>query len=361
MSASIKDIIQREAKQFFQLKTSERLWHIPVLASLCTGLPLLIGYYLGRLDYGTLACMGGLVILYLPSTSLENRMLTLLVCAFGFIMSFTIGIAFSFNHYMSAVAVGLYAFGVNWLTNYFRLGSPGNFFFIMLASMASCMPFNLMAIPTKIGLLALGTMGGFIFAMGFSLYIVRKYPEKMRDPGIRKRNYANLTESMIMGLFIAISLLTGHIFQFDNPYWIPISCLAIMQGMNVVQVGQRSFHRIIGTFIGMGFSWLLLQLNLNTLQICISIIVLQYIIEVLVVRHYGLAVIFITPMTVFLIELSRGAGIDTNHVITTRFLDISIGSLIGVLGGWLLHNQKLHQKAERQLRKTRVNWIRMKK
>ncbi|RYU93803.1 FUSC family protein [Emticicia agri] len=358
MLASIKDIIRREAKQFFQLKKSERLWHIPVLASVCTGLPLLVGYSLGRLDFGTLACMGGLVILYLPSTSLENRMLTLLVCAFGFIMSFAVGIAFSFNPYLSALVLGIYAFSVNWLTNYFRLSPPGNFFFVMIASMASCMPFDLLAIPTKVGLIALGTMGGFVFAMGYSLYIVRRYPDKMKDPGIRKRHYTNLTESIIIGLFIAISLLTGHIFRLDNPYWIPVSCLAIMQGLNVVQVGQRSFHRIVGTFIGMGFSWLLLQLNLSTLQICISIIVLQFIIEVLVVRHYALAVIFITPMTVFLIELSRGTAIDANRVIAARFLDIFIGSLIGVVGGWLLHNQKLHRKAERQLRKTRIAILR---
>lgn len=358
MLAQVKDILQREAKLFFQLKKSERLWHIPVLASVCTGLPLLIGYYLGRLDYGTLACLGGLVILYMPSTTLENRMLTLLVCAFGFIMSFAVGIVFSFNHYLSAAVLGIYAFGVNWLTNYFRLSPPGNFFFIMIASMASCMPFDLLAIPTKIGLLALGTMGGVIFAMLYSLYIVRQHPDKMRDPGQRKRHYTNITESVIMGVFVAISLLVGHVSGLDNPYWIPISCLAIMQGLNVVQVGQRSFHRIVGTFIGMGFSWLLLQLNLSTLQICISIIVLQFIIEILVVRHYALAVIFITPLTVFLVELSRGAGIDPNRVIASRFLDIFIGSLIGVVGGWLLHNQKLHQKAERQLRKTRVAILR---
>ncbi|MBA4849390.1 FUSC family protein [Emticicia sp. BO119] len=358
MLTKLKYIIQREVGFFFQLRKSERLWHIPVLASICTGLPLLVGYYLGRLDYGTLACMGGLVILYLPSTSLENRLLTLLVCAFGFILSFTVGIAFGFNHYLSAVIIGVYAFGINWLTNYFSVSPPGNFFFVMLASMASCMPFDLMSIPTKIGLLALGTMGGFVFAMVYSLYIIRKHSHKIKDVGYQKRRYINLTESFIIGLFITVSLLTGHLFEFDNPYWIPISCLAIMQGLNVVQVGQRSFHRIVGTFIGMGFSWFLLQLNLSTLQICISIIILQYIIEVLVVRHYALAVIFITPMTVFLVELSRGTGINANQIITARFLDITIGSLIGLIGGWLLHNQKLHQKAERQLRKTRVAILR---
>jgi len=51
MTETLKDVIGRELKQLFQLKKTERLWHIPVLASLSTGIPLLIGFYSGRLDY----------------------------------------------------------------------------------------------------------------------------------------------------------------------------------------------------------------------------------------------------------------------------------------------------------------------
>ncbi|MGN6533572.1 MAG: hypothetical protein ACTHK0_17655 [Ginsengibacter sp.] len=130
MANELKKIIKREIQLLFQLKQTERLWHIPVLASLCTGLPLLLGYYIGRPDYGVTACLGGLVILYLPSTKLENRMVTLLLCAFGFILSFTIGIVFSFNGYFSAVILGVFAFAINWITNYFKLRPPGSFFFI---------------------------------------------------------------------------------------------------------------------------------------------------------------------------------------------------------------------------------------
>ncbi len=43
-------LVKRELKLLFQLKKTERLWHIPVLASLCVGMPLLIGYYLGHLE-----------------------------------------------------------------------------------------------------------------------------------------------------------------------------------------------------------------------------------------------------------------------------------------------------------------------
>lgn len=358
MVETLKNFIGRELKQLFELKKTERLWHIPVLASLSTGIPLLIGFYTGRLDYGIQACIGGLVILYMPSTKLEHRMVTLLLCAFGFILSFAVGLAFSFSPYLSAAVLGLYAFAVNWVTNYFKLQSPRNFFFIMLASMGSCMPFNLMDIPVKVGLVALGTMLACVLAFLYSLYIVKKYPGKLDLVVPHKRNYTNITESLIIGVFISVSLLTAHVFGLENPYWVPISCLAIMQGVNVTHVWHRSFHRITGTFIGMGMTWLLLQLNLTPLTICISILLLQFVIEMLVVRHYGLAVIFITPMTVFLAEIGKGMYINPDQLISARLLDIVVGSLIGVLGGWMLHNQQLHEHAERQIRKTRVAILR---
>ncbi|WP_316814713.1 FUSC family protein [Pedobacter nyackensis] len=358
MVEKLKVIIGRELKQLFQLKKTERLWHIPVLASLSTGIPLLIGFYTDRLDYGIQACIGGLVILYMPSTKLEHRMVTLLLCAFGFILSFAIGLAFSFNPYFSAIALGLYAFAVNWVTNYFRLQSPRNFFFIMLASMGSCIPFDLMNVPVKVGLVALGTMLACVLAFLYSLYIVKKYPYKLNIVVPQKRNYANITESIIIGCFIALSLFIAHAFKLENPYWVPISCLAIMQGVSVTHVWHRSFHRISGTFVGMGLTWLFLQLNLTPLNICISILLLQFVIEMLVVRHYGLAVIFITPMTVFLAEIGRGMQINPDQLISARLLDIVVGSLIGVLGGWLLHNQQLNQQAARQIRKTRVAILR---
>src|SRR5687768_11681188 len=128
-----KDIAGNVFRSLFELKKSERLWHIPLLASLCTGIPLLTGLYFDNLRYGILACTAGLVILYLPSSSLANRMITMLACSFGFMVSFAIGIIFSFNPFVSSLVLGLLAFGVHWIVNYFRMKPPGSFFFIMIA------------------------------------------------------------------------------------------------------------------------------------------------------------------------------------------------------------------------------------
>ena len=354
----IRYLIKREIKSFFELKQSERLWHIPVLASLCVGIPLFIGIYLNRLDYGLISCSSGLVILYLPSTSVANRMITLVACSFGLMVSFTIGIVFSFNHLLSALILGLFAFGANWVTNYFQLKPPGNFFFIMLASIASCTPFDLMTIPTRVGLVGLGTMLACVLAFFYSLYIVKRYPPKAEVVIEKKNKYASVTESVIIGAFLGLSLYIAHLLRLENPYWVPISCAAVIQGVSLRHVWQRSFHRIVGTYIGLFLTWLLLLLNMTPLGICFSVLILQFIIEIVVVRQYALAVIFITPLTIFLAEAGRAMTVDPNILISTRFLDIVLGSLIGAVGGWFLHHQQLHYHAERRIRKTRVAILR---
>ena len=359
MRDTSKGLFANELKFYlFELKKTERLWHIPVLASLCVGLPLLIGYFFDRLDYGILASTGGLVILYLPSTTIANRMITLLACSFGFIFSYAVGISFSFNPIVSAVVLGLYALFVHWIAKYLAMKPPGNFFFIMLVCVASASPFNLASIPTRIGLIAMGTMFSCVLAFFYSLLMIKRNAPTSELIYVKKSIYANLVESAITGMFMGGSFLIGHLLELDNPYWVPISCLAVMQGISTRHIWQRSLHRIIGTFIGLGLTWLLIYQNLTALGICVSILVLQFIIEMLVVRHYGLAVIFITPMTIFLAEAGSAMTADPNVLVSARFLDIVLGSVIGAIGGWVLHHQPLRHKAVRQLRKTRIAILR---
>lgn len=356
------EIIKTEAKGLLTLKKTERLWHIPVLASLCVGFPLLVGYFTDRLDYGLLSCMAGLVILYLPTTSVARRMITLLSCSFGFMISFTIGVIFSFNAYISALVLALFSVGVHWVVRYFDMKPPGSFFFIMIASIASCMPFHPEEIPLKVGLVGMGAMLACLLALFYSIYITKSDSQFAKNELIvlKKSSTAAIFESLIIGVFVGISLLVGKLLGVTNPYWLPISCLAVLQGVSLQHVWSRSFQRILGTFIGLGLAWILVSFQLNALGICIAIMILQFIIEMLVVRHYGLAVIFITPLTVFLAEAGGNALSDPNHLITTRFFDILIGSLIGAVAGYFLYHEKLKSKTERQIRKTRIGVLRKK-
>ncbi|ROI09473.1 hypothetical protein EGH90_04050 [Kaistella haifensis] len=101
---------------FLELNKTERLWHFPLLAGLCVGLCLLVGWYFDRPAYGNLSSIGALVILYFTQASLAKRMVHLCVCAFGFSIAFALGYVFSFNSVLSSVALGLIAFLTHLIT-----------------------------------------------------------------------------------------------------------------------------------------------------------------------------------------------------------------------------------------------------
>ncbi len=351
-----KRFVIQELNYLFQFRETERLWHIPLLAALCTGIPLLIGYHFNNLSAGVLSCLSGLVILYFPLRSnLKDRMLSLLVCSFGFMISVAIGLLFSFNPIVSAFAVGILAISTHWIVLKFKINPPGSFFFIFVAAIASCMPHNLNLIPYKVGLVGLGTMLACLVALVYSLITMKDYQKSnIKNEKIDKTNYTYFVESFIFGCFIIISFLVGYAFNLHNPYWIPVSCIAVMQGANIRHIWRRSLHRIIGTLLGLILCWIILTISNSPISICISIISLQFIIEMLIVRNYTLAVMFITPMTILLAETANPYVQTTDQLIMARLIDISLGSIIGAIGGYLIYHQKLQYLAVQRIRKVRV-------
>lgn len=285
-------------------------------------------------------------------------MLGMVLCSLGFMASIAIGLAFSFNPIVSSGMLGLFSLVVHWITQHFNMKPPGNFFFIMLLSMGSSMPYHPETILLKTMMVGLGTLLACILALLYTLLVIKRYPSKPLAPAAAKRRFAGVITSSIIGLVMGLSLLAAHLLKLNNPYWVPISCIAVMQGADKRHVWQRSLQRILGTFIGLGFAWLLLSFHLTALTVCISILVLQFVVEMLIVRHYGLAVIFITPLTLMLAEAGRAMTADPAALISARFVDIVLGSLIGAAGGWILYHRELHLRAERQLRKARVAVLR---
>lgn len=171
---------------------------------------------------------------------------------------------------------------------------------------------------------------------------------------IQKNIYVNITESIIYGAVVGIALLVAILLELENPYWVPTSCMAVMQGVTTKHIWTRAAQRVLGTFVGLGLTWFVLQLHMTALSICISILLLQIIVEFLVVRNYGIAVVFISMLTIFLAEPNISLIGDADQLISTRFFDILIGSSIGAFGGWMLYNEQIHFFTKKQIKKTKV-------
>ncbi len=352
---NLKNKIKSELQQLVTLKETNKTWHLPLLTAICVGTPLLIGLYLDNMAYGLTACLSGMVILYLPEIgNLSNKINALLISSFGFMVSFAVGQFFSFSHLSSVIAFGLYSMIIHWVILYYKTAPPRSFVFIFIASISICQPYNLHEIPTKVGLISLGTMFSSFLALAYLIYLSTKInieEQPKAQPVLKKNTYADFWEAIIMGAFMTISLTLGYFLKMDNPYWIPISCAAVMQGASRYHIWQRTFHRILGTLLGLILCWGLLSISNSIVVLCLFIIVLQLIVEMLVVRNYAIAVIFITPLAIFLSEAANPIINMPDQLILFRLKEIVIGSFIGAVGGWILHKEQIRYATIKGLQK----------
>src|SRR5690606_21502708 len=157
-----------ELRNLMVFRESDRKWQIPLMTALCVGAPLLLGLYFDNLASAITASLSGMVILYLPARgSLTNSISTLMISSFGFMAAFTIGQVFSFVRISAVIAFGLFSMAVHWIILYYKTAPPSSFFFIFIAALSICQPFDLDGIPAKVGLMGLGLMFSSLVALGY--------------------------------------------------------------------------------------------------------------------------------------------------------------------------------------------------
>ena len=340
-------------KPLLVLSQNKRSWGFLLVATLAVGLPVLTGAWLDQFAPAILASMGGLVILYMQQTHLSRRMMILVICSFGFAVSFALGTFASVNPYLSSATLALTAFLATITTRFYSVPPPGSFFFILVACIARTLPFDITLAAERTGTLLLGCMGACLLALIYStaqLLLRRQPPVTPTAIPREPRVAALMIESTVIGLFVGGSYLFALLLKLDNPYWVPVSAAAIMQGATFRAVWQRNVHRIVGTVIGMGLAWLIFSFSPNIWVLAGLIMLLTFIIEALVIRNYGLAVIFITPLTVIFADTAL-ATLDIERLILVRMVDIVLGSLIGYLGGWVIHHRGVFHRLEQWMMK----------
>lgn len=117
----------------------------------------------------------------------------------------------------------------------------------------------------------------------------------------------------------------------------------ILQGTNLNSVWIKQLQRILGTTVGILFAWWLLRIKFTLLEFIFLMMFLAFIIEFLVVRNYALAVIFLTPYVTYLAKAASFGNLSVDMLIHARLQDIIIGSLLGLLGGFVIHRAYLRK------------------
>lgn len=349
--AELKNLMRTELRHLTAINPSDRLWQMPFAAALATGLPLLAGAYFDHLDYGLISSLGGLVFLYLPQTPLYHRMVTMMACAFAMAACYTLGVISQFSPLLLMPMLVFISILVTMVCRFYALGMPGSLFFIMAAAIGAYSPLETSQIPQAVGLISMGSLLACLIAFFYSLLALRLQAPKPVSPLPPASFDFVVFDSVVIGVFVGISLALAQVLQLENAYWVPVSCLAVIQGVSLRAVWNKQFQRILGTGIGLLLSWGLFLLPLDKWGLALTMMALTFVVEMTVVRHYAFAAVFITPLTILLAEAATLGHASPTALIQARFFDTVLGSLVGLAGGICLHSPRFRDAVGRRMRR----------
>lgn len=347
----LRQFLADEWRLLAQVNRSDRPWEMPVAAALASGLPIFIGAATGELGLGLAGSLGGLVFLYLPATRLSHRMAWLMACAFGMTASHALGLL---GHLVPLLVVPLLVIItilVTLLCRFYAAPPPGSLFFVMTAAIAAYSPTHGRDALLPVAAVALGTVWAVAIAFVYSLHIVSRHGVPAPNPPPPPGFDLVVVDSVVIGGFVGLSLLAAHALQLDRPYWVPVTCLAIIQGVSLRAAWTRQLHRIIGTVLGLVLFLGITQLPLGPWAVAAVLTALTLVIETLVVRHYGLATVFITPLAILLAEAGQASVMAPQKLMQARLADTVVGALIGLAGAACLHSPRVRARVGAGLRR----------
>ncbi|MHA3019555.1 FUSC family protein [Mycobacterium sp. BMJ-28] len=146
--------------------------------------------------------------------------------------------------------------------------------------------------------------------------------------------------AVLVGVAVALAGAVAVALSIDHAYWaMAAAVLMLHQGFDWLRTVQRGIERLAGTWLGLGLAGLILAWHPQGVWLVAVIAVLQFTIEMFVVRNYAIAVVFITP-----IALTIAAGghpvADLGHLLLARGLD----TVIGCAAALLVYRISIHRR-----------------
>lgn len=132
-----------------------------------------------------------------------------------------------------------------------------------------------------------------------------------------------------IAIAVPIAGTIAAVLGVGRAYWaMAAAVLVLHQGADWVRTVQRGTERLLGTWVGLGLAGIIMLIHPQGMWLVLVIALLQFTIELLVVRNYTLAVIFITATALTI--GSAAHRVDIGEVLLTRGVDTAIGCAVAI-------------------------------
>lgn len=313
-------------------------WPLALQAGLAMAVPIVVLSALGRDDLGLLAATGAFAVLYGGRLSVRERAAFVPLVAAVLFAAAALGVGAAFLGPvvvalgLVAVAVGISALCFGW-----SIGPPGPLFGILVYGLSAHLADPVAAHVDPLAYLSV-VAGSLVFAWLVVLapLVLRRHrqaaprPLRVLFPGPRW-DAAARTLLLRAGAIAAAGTALATIVDPERAYWIVSAGIAVL-GMSTSRrvTLTRGIHRAVGTAVGAGLYLALTFVPLAGIVLGLVLGALQYAIELVVVRHYALALAFITPLVLLILGAAGAGGPD---LAVERVIDTLVGAALGLLSG----------------------------
>ncbi|MDQ0644406.1 FUSC family protein [Microbacterium murale] len=321
-------------------------WQLGLQAALGLAVPITVMTLVGLPVLGFIAASGAFTVLFAGFSPVVERAKVLPFVGAGLIASAVLGVLVAGDPWLVSVGVVVVAIVSAALAFGFRLGPPGPLFFVLVFGLSAHVIAGSKISPLAyIAAFAAGCVFSYLVTLTpLLLPTVRaKRARPLRDllPGPALDAGAR-TLLVRVAIVSVLGVLLGLIVDPGRSYWIVGAAVAVIGVAAARRAAfQRGLHRMLGTVVGVGAYALLSLLHPSGLWLALLLGTLQFTIELVVIRNYALALVFITPLVLLLTGAATGE-IGSMEVAWERIVDTLVGAALGAASG------VLHPRASKQ-------------
>jgi len=333
-------------------------WHLrPVDRALVSALRAMTGANIvlvavvlaGHTELAPAAAFGGMTAVHARFEPYPVRARVLAVIGAGLTLAVGLGsaaAALGWGPLPTAVLVAAVAGAAKLFTDGIRSGPPGGLMFVFAVGTTSANPTDWPGVGAQLGAAAAGAVVAWVVALSGWLFFGsgRGRTTAWRD-GLRSaltRTSHEWPRAVKVFAAVLAAGLLAHAIGLGHPYWATVAAAAVLQATHLQHTMHRFLQRVCGTVIGVLVAALVLTLDLPQPVKLALIVVALLGAELTVIRNYGIAMVFVTPLVLLLGSLS--APVDTLAVTADRLVETVLGAAIG-LGAALVRPGRGYQLA----------------
>ncbi|SCY60170.1 Fusaric acid resistance protein-like [Microbacterium sp. LKL04] len=309
---------------------------VAIRAAISVGVPLLFLWTMGRLDLSIYASFGAFASLYGRTDRIGDRVRMQAAAGAVLLTAMLIGTATSVAGLaapwaivvVSAVAslVTLLAYSAQW-------HPPGALFIVFAAGATASVPADVTRLMDVLAVGLAAVIFSIIITFVYEAVSARSIPRLTRT----KNRIAVGAVAAEMAITVAVATLLGGIAGLllldSHWYWAMVGAVAAVSGPHVKARIIRGLQRLIGTGLGVVVAAAILALGVPPLGVILIAVALQAAAELFVGRNYAIAMVFITPLALLMVQLAAPttAGVLLSDRLGETLVGIVAGTAVAVV------------------------------